>query len=60
MSFIRHKTFGNQESAYDVSSYWDSKRKKPRQKQKYLGVLIDKDKGIFEMRRKIHHSLYEK
>lgn len=48
MSFVRYKKFGNQEYAYEVASYWDSDLKKSRQKQKYLGVVIDKEKGIFK------------
>ena len=52
MSFIRYKKFGKQEYAYEVTSYWDLERKKPRQKQKYLGVVVDKEKGIFKMKRK--------
>lgn len=48
MSFIRYKRFGNQEYAYEVTSFWDAEKKKPRQKTKYLGVVIDKEKGIIE------------
>ena len=52
MSFIRYKQFGNQEYAYEITSYWDPKLKKPRQKTKYRGVVIDKKKGIFEKKQK--------
>jgi len=48
MSFIRYKKFGNQEYAYEVETYWDSKRKKPRQRSRYLGVVVDKEKKVFE------------
>jgi len=60
MSFIRYKKFGNQEYAYEVTSYWDPDRKKPRQKQKYLGVVVDKENGIFRMKRKIQSRNTEK
>ena len=50
MTFIRYKTFGKQEYAYQIKSYWDSKTQKPKQKTLYLGVVIDKSKKIFEKR----------
>lgn len=50
MVFIRYKTFGKQEYAYQIKSYWDSKTQKPKQKTVYLGVVIDKSKNIFEKR----------
>lgn len=52
MTFIRYKKFGRQEYAYEVEAYWDPKTKKPCQKTKYLGVVIDKRKGVFERRAK--------
>ena len=51
MSFIRYKKIGNKEYAYEVTSYWDPERKKPRQKTKYLGVVVDKEKKIFRKKR---------
>ena len=48
MSFIRYKVFGKKEYAYEVISYWDKSIKKPRQKTRYLGVVVDKGKNIFE------------
>ena len=48
MSFIRYKRFGNKEYAYEVETYWDPEAKRPRQKTKYLGVVVDKEKKIFE------------
>jgi len=48
MSYIRYKKFGNKEYAYEITSYWDSVKKKPRQKSKYLGIVVDKKKEIFE------------
>ena len=50
MVFIRYKTFGKQEYAYQIRSYWDSKTQKPKQKTIYLGVVVDKSKKIFEKR----------
>src|SRR3989344_5324562 len=50
MVFIRYKTFGKQEYAYQIKSYWDSKTQKPKQKTVYLGVVVDKSKKIFEKR----------
>ncbi|MBI2632339.1 transposase [Candidatus Pacearchaeota archaeon] len=50
MTFIRYKTFGKQEYAYQIKSYWDTKTQKPKQKTVYLGVVIDKPKKIFEKR----------
>jgi len=50
MSFIRYKRFGNKDYAYEITAYWDSVKKKPRQRSKYLGVVIDKEKKIFQRR----------
>ncbi len=50
MVFIRYKTFGKQEYAYQIKSYWDTKTQKPKQKSVYLGVVVDKSKKIFEKR----------
>jgi len=50
MTFVRYKTFGKQEYAYQIKSYWDSKTQKPKQKTLYLGVVVDKSKKIFEKR----------
>lgn len=47
MSFVRYKKFGNQEYAYEITAYWDPVSKKPRQKTKYLGVVIDKEKRLY-------------
>lgn len=48
MSFIRYKTFGRKEYAYEIKTYWDKKKQKPFQKTKYLGVVIDKKKKLYE------------
>ncbi len=50
MSFIRYQKYGSQEYAYEITAYWDSKKHTSRQKTKYLGVVIDKEKKIFEKR----------
>jgi len=41
MTFVRYKRFGKQEYAYEINAMWDAKKKKPYQKSKYLGVVID-------------------
>lgn len=48
MTFITYKKFGNKEYAYELTSYWDKKLKQSRHKSKYLGVVIDKQKGLFK------------
>lgn len=48
MSFIRYQVFGKKEYAYEITAYWDKKLKKPRQKSRYLGGVIDKGKKLFE------------
>ena len=48
MVFIRFKKQGKKEYAYQVKEYWDSKIKRSRQKVKYLGVVINKEKKLFE------------
>ena len=58
MVFIRYKTFGKQEYAYQIRSYWDSKTQKPKQKTVYLGVVVDKSQKIFEKR--LSHPKQEK
>lgn len=57
MTFIRYKKFGRREYAYEVKTYWNKETKKPRQKNRYLGVVIDKDKKLFRMKRKEHEKL---
>lgn len=52
MSYIVYKKFGNQEYAYEVSSEWDSAKKKVKKKSKYLGVVVDKKTKKFERREK--------
>lgn len=50
MSFTSYKKFGNHEYAYEITSSWDKKLKKVTKKSKYLGVVVDKKKKIFERR----------
>lgn len=50
MTFTRYKKFGQQEYAYEITPYWDQKTKKPRQKSRYLGVVVNKEKNIIEKR----------
>ena len=40
-SFIRYKKIGSGEYAYQISHYWDEKKKKIRQKSKYLGKVTE-------------------
>ena len=47
MVFITYKKFGNQEYAYELTSYWDKKLKQSRHKTKYLGLVVDKEKNVF-------------
>jgi len=48
MAFIRYKKFGKQEYAYEVTAYWNPRTKRPCQKTRYLGVVIDKENRVFE------------
>ncbi len=50
MAFVRFKRFGRQEYAYRVTGKWDPVTKKTVQKSKYLGVVKDKEKGLYELR----------
>ena len=50
MSYVGYKRFGNKLYGYEVTSYWDSKKKIPRQKGRYLGV-VDEERGIIERRK---------
>lgn len=52
MSFVRYQKYGQQEYAYEITAYWDPEKKISRQKTKYLGVVIDKKKKVFEKREK--------
>ena len=52
MAFKRYRIIGNNEYAYSVEAYWDSKLKKSVQRSRYLGVVLYKDKGIYKRPRK--------
>ena len=52
MVYVRYQKFGKQEYAYEITSYWDKKTKSPKQKSRYLGVVVDKQKKLFERRAK--------
>lgn len=46
MSYIRFKKFGKKTYAYEVTSFWDSIKKIPRQKVRYLGVVDEKGRIV--------------
>lgn len=48
MTFIKMEKRGKKEYAYEITSFWDKKLKTSRQKKKYLGIVIDKEKKIFK------------
>jgi len=49
---VRYKKFGRQEYAYRIWNEKNHKTKKWVQRSEYLGVVIDKEKGIYEKRNK--------
>lgn len=51
MSFIRYREVKGHIYAYEITAYWDTNLKKPRQKTEYLGV-VDK-MGDFPTKKKI-------
>ena len=57
MVFIRYKQFGKLEYAYEIESYWDKKSKTPKQRTKYLGVVVDKKRQIFEKKNEKKHPV---
>ena len=48
---VRYKKFGQQEYAYKIWNEKDAKTGKWIQRSKYLGVVVDKEKGIYEKRK---------
>jgi len=56
MAFVVYKRFGKQEYAYEMESYRDPETKKPKHKQKYLGVVVNKEMGVYEKRRTPAHK----
>ncbi len=51
MTFVRYKKSGGIEYAYEITAYWDKEKKVCRQKTKYLGVVVDKERKIYEKKR---------
>lgn len=51
MAFIRFKKFGKKEYAYEIKEIYDKKIKRSRQKSRYLGLVIDKEKNLFEKKK---------
>ena len=53
---VRYKKFGQQEYAYKIWNEKDTKTGKWIQRSKYLGVVVDKEKGIYEKRNEIKRA----
>jgi transposase len=50
---VRYKKFGNQEYAYEI---WNEKIEETgrwKQRSRYLGVVVDKEKGVYEKRNEV-------
>ena len=50
---VRYKVFGKQEYAYRIWNEKNLETKKWVQHSEYLGVVVDKEKGIYEKRNKV-------
>ncbi len=48
MVFTKIEKRGKKEYAYQITSYWNKLLQSSRQKKKYLGIVIDKEKKIYE------------
>ena len=48
MSFTRIEKRGDKEYAYEITSYWDKKSKISKHQKRYLGIVVDKKKKIYE------------
>ena len=48
---VRYKKFGRQEYAYEIWNEKNHETKKWVQRSRYLGVVVDKENGIYEKRR---------
>ncbi len=48
MSYIRYKKVGDREYAYEITAYWDKKKQHLIKDSKYLGIVLDKEAGIFQ------------
>jgi transposase len=46
MSYIVHQKVKGKVYAYEAESYWDSEKKQPRQRRRYLGVVDEEGKII--------------
>jgi len=57
MPFIRYKKIGQKEYAYQITSYWDPKTKKPKQKTQYLGQVINKEKQTYQKKQQQKEKL---
>lgn len=50
MTFTKIEKRGEKEYAYEITSYWDKKSQKPKQRKKYLGIVVNKKKKKYERR----------
>ena len=48
MSFTKIEVRGSKEYAYEITSYWDKEKRMPRQKKRYIGIVIDRKKKIYQ------------
>jgi len=46
--FRGSKKVGDREYAYEITAYWDKKKQHSKQHSKYLGIVLDKEAGIFQ------------
>jgi len=53
---VRYKKFGKQEYAYQIWNEKNPKTSKWVQRSRYLGVVIDKENGIYEKRNEIKYA----
>ncbi len=53
MSFVIEKSVGNNVYLYEITSFWDSEKKQPRQKRTYLGKKDPKTGLPIQPRRKL-------
>ena len=51
MTFTKIEVRGKKEYAYEITSYWDKETKSSKQKKRYLGIVIDKKKKIYEKKK---------
>ncbi len=53
MTFTKIEKRGNKEYAYEITSYWDKETKTPKQKIRYLRMVIDRSKRIYHKRQQL-------